>query len=48
MLFELRATTSLCRLDGKSARARLAHLVDRFGAENDCADLRAARVLLGS
>jgi DNA-binding winged helix-turn-helix (wHTH) protein len=45
-LFELRAATSLCRVQ-RSARDRLARLADRFGAEDDCVDLRAARALLG-
>jgi hypothetical protein len=45
LLFELRAATSLCRIQ-KSARDRLARLVDRFAAEDDCADLRAAQILL--
>ena len=47
LLFELRAATSLCRVR-KSARERLARLVDRFAAEDDCADLRAASALLGA
>jgi hypothetical protein len=47
LLFELRAATSLYRLR-KSARERLANVVDRFAVEEDCADLRAARALLGS
>lgn len=45
LLFELRAAVSLCRVR-KSARPLLAALVGRFGAENDCVDLRAARALL--
>ena len=45
-LFELRAATSLCRVR-KSARERLARLVGRFDADDDCADLRAAHALLG-
>jgi tetratricopeptide (TPR) repeat protein len=45
LLFELRAATSLCRVR-TSAREQLARLVDRFGPEDDCADLRAARALL--
>jgi DNA-binding winged helix-turn-helix (wHTH) protein len=48
LLYELRAATSLFRTQGRSARERLARLVDRFGAENDCADLRAARALLAT
>lgn len=47
LLFELRATTSLCRIQ-KSARDRLVRLVDRFDAEDDCADLRAASALLSA
>jgi DNA-binding winged helix-turn-helix (wHTH) protein len=47
LLFELRAATSLCRIQ-KSARDRLARLVDRFDAADDCADLRAASALLGA
>jgi hypothetical protein len=47
LLFELRAATSLCRAQ-KSARERLTRLVDRFGAQDDCADLRAAQALLRS
>jgi DNA-binding winged helix-turn-helix (wHTH) protein/tetratricopeptide (TPR) repeat protein len=46
LLFELRAATSLYRVR-KSARERLARIVDRLGAENECADLHAARALLG-
>jgi predicted ATPase len=46
LLFELRAATSLCRVR-KPARERLARLVDRFDADNDCADLQTARALLG-
>jgi predicted ATPase/DNA-binding winged helix-turn-helix (wHTH) protein len=45
-LFELRAATSLLRLRGKPARERVARLVERFDAENDCADARLARGLL--
>jgi DNA-binding winged helix-turn-helix (wHTH) protein/tetratricopeptide (TPR) repeat protein len=45
VLFELRAAASLFRVR-TSAREQLARLVDRFGAEDDCADLRAARALL--
>jgi DNA-binding winged helix-turn-helix (wHTH) protein/tetratricopeptide (TPR) repeat protein len=48
LLFELRAATSLYRVDGTPARAQLVRLVDRFSAEDDCADLRAARALLGT
>jgi DNA-binding winged helix-turn-helix (wHTH) protein len=47
LLFELRAATSLFRLRGRAARERLVQLVDRFQTEDDCADLRAARALLG-
>jgi DNA-binding winged helix-turn-helix (wHTH) protein len=46
-LFELRAATSLFRLRGKAARERVARLVEGFDAENDCADARIARALLG-
>jgi predicted ATPase len=46
-LFELRAATSLWRVGRKSAHERLARLVDRFDVESDCADLRAARALIG-
>jgi DNA-binding winged helix-turn-helix (wHTH) protein len=45
LLFELRAATSLYRVR-KSARERLARLVDRFHADNDCADAQTARALL--
>ena len=45
-LFELRAATSLFRLRGKVERERLARLAERFAAEDDCADLQAARALL--
>jgi len=45
-LFELRAATSLCRVE-KSARDRLARLVGSFDADDDCADLRAAHAILG-
>jgi len=49
LLFELRAATSLLRLGGgKAARAHVARLVERFDAENDCADARLARRLLGA
>jgi hypothetical protein len=47
LLSELRAATSLCRVQ-KSARDRLARLVERFDAADDCADLRAASQLLGA
>jgi len=47
LLFEVRATVSLCRLQ-KSARARVAQLVARFTPEDECADLRRAREVLGS
>jgi len=46
LLFELRAATSLLRLDDEAARARVTRLVGRFDAENDCADARVARRLL--
>ena len=45
LLFELRAATSLCRVQ-KSSRERLGGLVDRFGPADDGADLRAARAVL--
>jgi DNA-binding winged helix-turn-helix (wHTH) protein/tetratricopeptide (TPR) repeat protein len=48
LLFELRAATSLCRLTPNGARRHLVRLAGRFGPEDDCADLRAARALLGS
>lgn len=44
--FELRAATSLLRLRGKVERERVTRLVERFAAEDDCADLQAARALL--
>ena len=47
LLFELRAATSLLRLRGDAARERVARLVERFDAANDCADARIARSLLG-
>jgi tetratricopeptide (TPR) repeat protein len=46
-LFELRAAVSLCRIGRRPARERLARLVARFDAADDCADLRAARAVLG-
>lgn len=42
LLFELRAATSLHRVEPKAVRDRLAGLVARFAPEDDCADLRAA------
>lgn len=48
LLFELRAATSLLRLRGKAVRERVARLVARFDAENDCVDARIARALLAS
>jgi len=45
-LFELRAATSLLRLGENRAPERVARLVERFGAGNDCADAQAARALL--
>jgi predicted ATPase len=45
LLFELRAALSLCRVR-ESARDRLASTVARFAAEDDCADLGAARAYL--
>ena len=47
-LFELRAATRLLRLRGKAARERVVRLVERFDGENDCADARLARALLGA
>lgn len=47
LLFELRAATSLLRLGVAPARARVARLLARFTAENDCSDARDARRLLG-
>jgi predicted ATPase/DNA-binding winged helix-turn-helix (wHTH) protein len=46
VLFELRAATSLLRLRGACERARVARLVERFGARDDCPDLQDARALL--
>lgn len=47
LLFELRATTSLCRLQPRVGAQRLRKLVGRFGPDDDCADLRAAYATLG-
>jgi hypothetical protein len=47
LLFELRAAMSLLRMRGNAARERVARLVERFDAENDCAAARVARSLLG-
>jgi DNA-binding winged helix-turn-helix (wHTH) protein/tetratricopeptide (TPR) repeat protein len=47
LLFELRSATSLCRVE-PSAHERLVGVVGRFSVEDDCADLRAARALLGT
>jgi adenylate cyclase len=47
LLFELRAAHSLYRIGGTPDRDRLARLVDRFGPEEDSADLRAARITCG-
>src|SRR5262245_54488552 len=46
LLSELRATASLCRIGGRRARDRLSRLLARFGPDDDCADVRAARALL--
>jgi tetratricopeptide (TPR) repeat protein len=46
LLYELRATASLCRIGGRPARDRLARLLARFGPDDDCADVRAAWALL--
>jgi hypothetical protein len=46
LLYELRATASLCRIGGRPARDRLSLLLARFGPDDDCADLRAARAML--
>jgi hypothetical protein len=43
LLFELRAATNLLRLRGDAARERVASLVERFDAANDCADARLGR-----
>ncbi len=48
LLFELRATTSIARIDPTGARARLLRLLERFGADDDCPDVRAAQHLLAS
>jgi tetratricopeptide (TPR) repeat protein len=47
-LLELRAATSLFRLRGKSARGRVARLVERFRGGDECADARDARALLAT
>jgi len=47
LLFELRAATSLCRLQPRAGAERLRRLVERFGPDDDCADLRAAYAALG-
>ena len=47
LIYELRAATCLLRLRGKAVRERVARLVEGFDAENDCADARIARALLG-
>src|SRR5262249_13127273 len=47
LLFELRAATRLLRLHGDAARERVARLVERFDAANDCEDARIARAALG-
>jgi DNA-binding winged helix-turn-helix (wHTH) protein/tetratricopeptide (TPR) repeat protein len=46
LLSELRATASLCRIGRRPARDRLSLLLARFGSDDDCADVRAARALL--
>jgi adenylate cyclase len=46
LLFELRAATGLFRLRGTVVRERVVRLVDRFPAEDECPDLRAARAVL--
>jgi tetratricopeptide (TPR) repeat protein len=46
LLYELRATASLCRIGGRPARDRLSLLLTRFGPDDECADVRAARALL--
>jgi hypothetical protein len=48
LLFELRAASSLLRLGDEAARSHVARLVERFAAEDDCADVRIARSLLGT
>jgi len=39
-------TASLCRIGRRPARDRLSLLLARFGSDDDCADVRAARALL--
>jgi predicted ATPase len=46
LLYELRATASLCRIGGRRARDRLPLLLARFGPDDEGADVRAARALL--
>jgi len=46
VVVELRAATSLLRFRGKAVRDRVDRLLERFEAENDCADARIARALL--
>jgi DNA-binding winged helix-turn-helix (wHTH) protein len=46
-LLELRAAISSSRVHN-SGRQRLADVVGRFGSEDDCADLRAAQLLLNA
>jgi hypothetical protein len=46
LLCEMRATASLCRIGGRQARDRLRSLLARFGPDDDCTDVRAARALL--
>ncbi len=46
LLYELRATASLCRIGRRPARDRLTSLVALFGPDDDCADVRAARAML--
>jgi hypothetical protein len=47
LLFELRATMSLYRVQPRSARTRLSRLVARFGAADDAPIVRDASALLG-
>jgi predicted ATPase len=46
LLFELRAASSLCRARSSDARDSIGQLIDRFGPEDDSADLREARSLI--
>jgi predicted ATPase len=48
LLFELRAASSLFRVEPRSARERLSKLLARFTSEDDCADVREAAELLSA